>query len=321
MRAWLLPILLLLSACGADGAPAGPPPADAAAAADGPAAAAKLRIAVLADTHIIDEYYTGPENTPVDTESIFHTKDRLEQVRATINGLSPAVEAVLIAGDFVHNYPSTAYDFYFSHTTRWDVAKTIIDGFRAPVYPGLGNHDYDIPDVPFDFTHRLFAEKIGREPYYAVKLQGWKFLMLNNMLGVTWDPTSPRYDSDQGSFGKEQLAWLDRELAEGLPSILVFHYGLYLIEKNETDDPALPDIFALLAKHGGTVKLVLGGHTHTWLDFEMEYGVRHFLLGGTRYDADNYVLLDLDAGGAVDVVNWSAFGWVTMEASPWPPPG
>ncbi len=66
---------------------------------------------------------------------------------------------------------------------------------------------------------------------------------------------------------------------------------------------------------------MLGGHTHTWLDFDHDYGVQHFLLGGTRYDADNYALLDLDpVAGTLDVVNRSAFGWVTMEADPWPAP-
>ncbi len=311
--------LVLFASCGAESPHAAGLAPDA--GPDAAAAAAKVRVAVLADTHIIDDYYVGPENTPIDTESIFHTKERFETVRATINALEPPAQAVFIAGDFIHNYPSSQYEFFFTHMTRWDVAKNIVDGFRMPVYPGLGNHDYDVPDVPRELTHRIFKDKIGKDPYYAVRLAGWKVLMLDNMLGVTWDTTSPRYDSDQGSFGKEQLAWLDHDLAEGVPSILVFHFGLFLIAKHETDDPAMPDLFALLEKHKATVKLVLGGHTHTWLDFSEDFGVRHFLLGGTRYDADNYALLDLDPSGTVEVVNWSAFGWVTMEADPWPAAG
>lgn len=313
---WLAP-LMLFAACGASGGP-GSPAVDAGAAPPDGASAEKVRIVVLADTHIIDEYYAGPENTPIDTESIFHTRERFEAVRTTINALTPAASAVFIAGDFIHNYPSTEYDFFATHRTRWDVAREIIDGFRMPVYPGLGNHDYDVPSVPHALTHRLFREKIGREPYYAVRLPGWKVLMLDNMLGATWDPASPKYDDDKGSFGREQLAWLDRELGEGVPSILVFHYGLFLIARKETDDPAMPDLFALLDRHRATVRLVLGGHTHTWLDFSEDYGVRHFLLGGTRYDADNYVLLDLAPAGTLDVVNWSSLRWVTMEADPFP---
>ena len=37
---------------------------------------APFRFAIVADTHIIDEWYEGPESNELDTESMFHTFDR-----------------------------------------------------------------------------------------------------------------------------------------------------------------------------------------------------------------------------------------------------
>jgi hypothetical protein len=42
--------------------------------------------AVIADTHIIDNFYRGPENSPEDTESMFHTSERLIAARCLLPG-------------------------------------------------------------------------------------------------------------------------------------------------------------------------------------------------------------------------------------------
>jgi hypothetical protein len=49
-----------------------------------------FRFAVIADPHIIDEYYKGPENSPEDTESILHSTERLTSARNVLNSLQPA---------------------------------------------------------------------------------------------------------------------------------------------------------------------------------------------------------------------------------------
>src|SRR5687768_6083475 len=40
-----------------------------------------FRFAVIADTHIIGDFYTGPESNPMDTESIRQSAKRLESAR------------------------------------------------------------------------------------------------------------------------------------------------------------------------------------------------------------------------------------------------
>ncbi|MEJ7708535.1 MAG: hypothetical protein WKF84_01430 [Pyrinomonadaceae bacterium] len=74
-----------------------------------------FRFAVIADTHIIDDFYKGPEGSPLDTETIFKTSARLEKARALINNLNPPVEQVFLVGDYIHDYPSIDYDFYFKN--------------------------------------------------------------------------------------------------------------------------------------------------------------------------------------------------------------
>ena len=102
----------------------------------------KFYFALIADTHIIDSFYKGPEGNPEDTESIFKTAERLIAARSLINSLTPRMEQVFLVGDYFHNYPSPDIDFYFQHQTRIDQAKAITDAFQMPVHAGFGNHDY-----------------------------------------------------------------------------------------------------------------------------------------------------------------------------------
>src|ERR1700742_2277556 len=122
----------------------------------------KFYFALVADTHIIDDFYVkGSENGAEDNESILVTTPRLTSARDLINSLSPAIEQVFLIGDYFHNYPSTEYDFYFQNTTRLDHAKAITDAFHMPVHLGFGNHDYDVKRVPREMSHRLFKAKFN----------------------------------------------------------------------------------------------------------------------------------------------------------------
>jgi hypothetical protein len=68
--------------------------------------------ALIADSHIIDDYYKGPESNPEDTESMFKTAERLTAARDFINLLQRNTERVFLIGDYFHNYPSPDIDFY-----------------------------------------------------------------------------------------------------------------------------------------------------------------------------------------------------------------
>jgi len=275
-----------------------------------------FRFAVLADTHIIDDFYEGPEGNPLDTESIFLTSDRLQAARAVINAIDPPVEMAFICGDFFHNYPSRDWDFYFENTTRLDLAKELIDGFRMPVYPGFGNHDYSVPRISRAFSHELFRVKFGVAPYYAVDHRGWKFLHVNNFLGDTWDPASPRYERDLGSLGEEQLTWVESQLRERKPTFVFLHYTLPIVVSPEVADLGL---HALLRTYQDTVQMVVSGHTHRWIPFGNLFGPLHLISAATRYDEDSFMIFEVDTVDQTwEILHADRFELFTHYSEPYP---
>jgi predicted MPP superfamily phosphohydrolase len=269
----------------------------------------RFYFALIADTHIIDSFYVkGSENGVEDNESILATTPRMTSARDLINSLDPAIEQVFLIGDYFHNYPSTDYDFYFKNTTRLDNAKAITDGFRMPVHPGFGNHDYDVHRVPREMSHRLFKAKFNAEPYSFLDYRGYKFIHLNNFLGSTQDRTSPDFNPNIGSLGEEQLHWFEAQLQQRKPTFVFIHYPLIQDVAAEFSDYGL---HPLLRKYQDNIQLVVSGHLHKWIDFARTYGPRHYVMAATRYDPNAYMLMEVDTKRATwrfinaDLVEWS----------------
>ena len=280
-----------------------------------PASSRHFRFAVIADTHIIDDFYKGPEGSPLDTQTIFQTTRRLEAARAVINNLNPSVEKVFVVGDYFHDYPSNEYDFYFKNRTRIDNAKALTDGFTAPVHVGFGNHDYNVPKVSRDFSHNLFRDKLGLKPYYSVEHRGWKFIHLNNFLGETWNPSSAGFERGTGSLGEEQLNWFEAELKERRPTFVFIHYPLIRVRDVEVRDYG---ILPLLKKHKDTIQLVVSGHLHKWYDFARTFGPAHLVMGATRYDEDAYMIVEVDTKRATHrILNLDLVNWATHYSQPY----
>lgn len=291
----------------------------AGAAMAAPAAAARagvFRFAVIADTHIIDSFYKGPENSPLDTESILKTTERLTAVRAHINSLKPAVERVFLVGDYFHDYPSRDLDFYFQNRTRIDIAKKLTDGFRMPVHVGFGNHDYDVPRSSREFSHELFRRKLDSAPYYAVEHHGVKFVHLNNFLGDTWTAGHALFNKRTGSFGLEQLEWFEAELAQKKPTFVFVHYPFSILAPAEKADFG---IYPLVKRNRETIQRVFSGHWHRWFEFGRSYGPQHLVMGATRYDANAYMIVEMDVKRARHkLLNIELVDWNTHYAAAWP---
>jgi UDP-2,3-diacylglucosamine pyrophosphatase LpxH len=270
----------------------------------------KFYIALVADSHIIDNFYVkGSENGVEDNESILLTTPRLTSARDLINSLDPAIEQVFLIGDYFHNYPSTDYDFYFKNTTRLDNAKAITDVFKMPVHLGFGNHDYDVRHVPREMTHRLLKAKFNAEPYSVVDYKGYKFIHLNNFLGSTQDRTSPDFNPSIGSLGEEQLHWFEAQLQQHKPTFVFIHYPLIQDRLVEFADYGLQP---LLKKYQGNIQVVVSGHVHKWMDYGHLYGPQHYTMAATRYDPNAYMLVEVDTKRAswrfmnIDLVQWDS---------------
>jgi hypothetical protein len=279
-------------------------------------AADTFHVAFVADSHVIDDFYVGPENSPEDTESIFRTAERLTAARGVINDLRPKIERVFLIGDYFHDYPSDDIDFYFKNLTRIDRAKAITDGFEMPVHVGFGNHDYAVQRVSRAASHELFRRKLGLSPYYAVEHRGFKFLHLNNFLGDTWAKGHADFNPAAGSLGEEQLNWLDAQLDERKPTFVFVHFPLYIVKPKEIRDYGL---HALLKRHRDTVQLVVSGHWHRWFDFGRSYGPPHLVMAATRYDPNAYLIVRIDAARARhELLNLDLVDWNTHFAAPYP---
>jgi len=276
----------------------------------------KFYFALVADTHIIDDFYVkGSENGVEDNESILVTTPRFISARDLINSLNPQIEQVFLIGDFFHNYPSTDYDFYFKNTTRLDHAKTIADGFKMPVHLGFGNHDYDVKRVSREMSHRLFEAKFGAKPYSVLDYKGYKFIHLNNFLGSTQDNASPDFNPAIGSLGEEQLHWLEAQLEQKKPTFVFIHYPLLSVQATEFKDYGL---HPLLRRHQDTIQLVVCGHVHKWVDFAHTYGPQHYIMGATRYDPDAYMLMEVDTKrGTWRFMNADLVEWSTHYSKPY----
>lgn len=273
-----------------------------------------FRFAVIADTHIIDDFYKGPEGSPLDTETIFQTTNRLQSARTVINSLKPEVEKVFLVGDFFHDYPSPDYDFYFKNKTRIDNAKGLIDGFKMPVHVGFGNHDYAVPTVSRETSHSLFKEKLGVAPYYSIEHRSYKFVHLNNFMGATWDAKAKEYNRGTGSLGEAQLNWFEAELKQQKPTFVFIHYPLTTVQNLEIKDYG---ILPLLKKHKDTIQFIVSGHWHRWFDFARTYGAQHYVMGSTRYDEDAYMIVEVDTKRATyKIQNLNLFEWATHYSQP-----
>jgi len=276
----------------------------------------KFYFAVIADTHIIDPFYNGPEGSKEDTESILKASERLISARGLINSLDPGMEKVFLVGDYFHNYPSTDLDFYFKNETRLDKAKALTDGFKMPVHIGFGNHDYAVPQISRENSHELFRRKFGVQPYYSVNHRGWKFIHLNNFLGETWNEKNKSgFNTGVGSLGEKQLNWFESELEEGKPTFVFIHYPLMTVQPFEIKDYG---ILSVLKKHRDGIQRVISGHWHRWVDAGKTYGPKHMVMASTRFDPNAYLIIEADTKGVShQLLNIDMVKWNTHYSSPY----
>ena len=277
---------------------------------------------VLSDTHIIDDQYLN-DSSWFTNLTIHKANSRFKQVQTTLNQLDVPLDMVFITGDFIHNHPSQNWDYYFKNHTRFDAAREIIDGFNVPVYPGLGNHDYSIDklkttdprSIRKEFTHDLFRNKFGVEPYYSIHHKGHRFIHLNNFLGNTYRAGHEQCNLTKGSFGEIQLNWLQAELESREPTFLFTHYPMQLLQRKEFADLGLS---RLLKKYNDTVLGVFSGHMHLWLDFRRTFGPRHMVTSSTRLDDNSFMVIRVNRrNGSFKVLNYRRILWQTPWARPY----
>lgn len=280
-----------------------------------------FRLAFAADPHVVGDDYVCCEGSDLDTESIYYTRDRFETMRRLLHDVEPRPEALFVAGDILHQaYKYDRLEDYTDPAIGSAVyrAKEILDRFEFPVHLAKGNHDYDVPEFSRDFSDTLFREVFGSEPYEAIDHGPWRFLITNTQQGRTWDadPLNDFFRKSTGSFGREQLAWMEEQLREGKPTFLVFHHPLFVVERDEDPDGPIPDVFALIEAYKDTLEAIYVGHTHRWLGgLDEQLGLPVIVIGSVRYDADNFWIHEFDPDARTwEIVDEEKAQWLSTWA-------
>jgi hypothetical protein len=127
-------------------------------------------------------------------------------------------------------------------------------------------------------------------------------------------PLDALFETGLGSFGAGQLAWIDAEPSEGMPTFIVFHHPLIVVEDQENPNGPITGIRAQLNKHRDTIAAVIVGRTHRRIDFSELTGIPNFLLGSTRYDSDNFWILELEPQGTSwTIIDKDKAIWLTVD--------
>ena len=285
-----------------------------------------LRVVFIADTHVIGPQYTCcSESDGVDNASIMRTPERLEHTIQAINAIEPPPDHVFLVGDVVHDaHHSDAIDWYTGEENAFSRAATLLGQLNAPLHIVWGNHDYEVEcgggtgHYEREFTHSLFQHFFQANPYDQVETDNWRFAMLNSQLGPTWDALGPDCQTGVGSYGEEQLAWLDGALSDDKPTVVLSHHHMITATSMHENDGPHPSLSAVLSKHDN-VAVHMAGHLHRWYDLlpTDSHPVRHIILGATRYDTDNFWLAEFHPNGEFELLDYDKPQWLTTCADTW----
>jgi hypothetical protein len=167
-------------------------------------------------------------------------------------------EFVILVGDNLYGSERPQ-----DYTRKFELPyKAVLDA-NVPFYASLGNHD-----DPNQRFYRLF--NMNGERYYSFK---------KDKLG---SPGVRLFALDSNYMDREQLTWLDKELANSDSpwKIAYFHHPLYSSGGRHGSEVDLrTQLEPLFLKHG--VNVVFAGHEHFYERLKPQKGIYYFTAGGS----------------------------------------
>lgn len=271
-----------------------------------------FRVAVFADAHVVGPNYSG------DDPNLLGAEAQLEILAWELAQIDPPPAFAVIVGDLVfEGYASTDVEFYTQNPNAFATVDAVFDDLPFPVHLVFGDADYGVPDTPRSFSHQLFAQVFAKDPYYALDHEGWRFLFTNSQLGDTFEPQATIFDPSVGSYGANQLAWVQDQLDDGVPCVLFSHFGIGATAIVEDTSGPIPDMQQLLASAPGSLELIFAGHSNIWTITDAGFGAPQYELGATRYDTDNFLLIEFGLAGQLELLDIEKVEWNTPNADHW----
>lgn len=185
---------------------------------------------------------------------------------------------------------------------------------HAPGYFVLGNHDFAVADT----EKAQVPETLGMAArYYDFTVKGWRFVALDgNDIGLlaTVKGSPERAQAEEmlaelkarkvpcavpynGALSAEQLAWLDRTLADadakGQPAVVFCHFPVFPVSALNLWNSA--EVIALLEKHDSVVAYI-NGHDHAGAYGE-KAGIPYLTVNGMIETADTTAYGVVSQGG------------------------
>jgi hypothetical protein len=214
--------------------------------------------------------------------------------------------AVLALGDLVYE-SGTAREFVECYGPTWG-------RFKARTHPAPGNHEYATKGAAGYFGY--FGALAGRG-YYSVRLGAWHVISLDSSLS--------------GTAARDQLAWLEQELAAATErcTLAYWHFPLYSSGGHGSMAVMRP-AWELLYKAGAEV--VLSGHDHDYERFAAQdahgnpdpaRGIRQFVIGTGGayatpflYPVKQSEMRDNNRSGVLKLVlRANSYEWEFLEAA------
>ncbi|MGQ9660880.1 MAG: metallophosphoesterase family protein [Kiritimatiellia bacterium] len=167
-----------------------------------------------------------------------------------------------------------------------ETLANIVSVLRLPIYFVLGNHDYltgydprraeVLPSRNYKKVEAVWRKVLGIKPYDSFVYRGVRFVLLNSVRGPACNRVcafATRETGCTGSFDRQQLDWLEAELAQPEPCVLFLHHPVKT-DHNETVRWSLAgelfqvetedDFYRIVWLHRAKIMGIFVGHGHIW---------------------------------------------------------
>lgn len=167
-----------------------------------------------------------------------------------VNAWHADADRVVITGDLTH----------YGDAESYRRLKVLLDTLVPPLAITIGNHDRrevfleTFTDVPTDANG--FVQQV-------VDLPDCRLVLLDTLFAPPYDYP----ESHKGRLCEQRLAWLDGVLSDtgGRPALLFMHHPPHATGFSGMDEIRLTNddaFYALVLKHGATVRHIFAGHVH-----------------------------------------------------------